>query len=86
MRPLLITYARFVFSVPVTWRTNLGLLAKIEDTIRAAGFGRRGDDTALVYMTEAEAAAIFASKQSMTKGEVFLVVDAGAYVVSEWRL
>ncbi|KAK5112470.1 hypothetical protein LTR62_004227 [Meristemomyces frigidus] len=67
----------FVFSVPVTWRQNAGLLAEIERIIRAAGFGSREQETASIYLTEAEAAAIYASKQSMARGEVFLVVDAG---------
>lgn len=66
-----------MFSVPVTWRNNLALIARIEETIQASGFGIRGNDTASIFLTEAEAAAIYASKQSMTRGEVFLVVDAG---------
>lgn len=53
------------------------MLADIELIIRAAGFGSRARETACVYLTEAEAAAIYASKQSMTKGEIFLVCDAG---------
>ena len=53
------------------------MLAKIEDIIRAAGFGQTENERAGVYLTEAEAAAIYASKQSMVKGEVFLVCDAG---------
>lgn len=67
----------FVFSVPVTWKSNPAMLAETERVIRDAGFGSRDNDTAGVYLTEAEAAAIYASKQNMTKGEVFLICDAG---------
>ena len=53
------------------------MLAQIEYVIRRAGFGQTERERASVYLTEAEAAAIYASKQSMVKGEVFLVCDAG---------
>lgn len=67
----------FVFSVPVTWRKNPAMLAQIEDIIRLAGFGQSENERASVYLTEAEAAAIYAAKQQMIRGEVFLVCDAG---------
>ncbi|KAK3117675.1 hypothetical protein LTR53_000703 [Teratosphaeriaceae sp. CCFEE 6253] len=67
----------FIFSVPVTWRNSPAMLAEIERLLCAAGFGSRQQDTASVYLTEAEAAAIYVSKQTMRKGDVFLVVDAG---------
>jgi hypothetical protein len=67
----------FVFSVPVTWRKNPALLAEMEKIIRRAGFGSNPMQRATISLTEAEAAAIYASKQSMEKGEVFLVCDAG---------
>lgn len=53
------------------------MLAHVEKLIRAAGFGKTTRERACVYLTEAEAAAISASKQSMEKGDVFLVCDAG---------
>lgn len=53
------------------------MIAQIESIMRDAGFGRRDNERACIYMTEAEAAAIYASQQSMEKGEVFLVCDAG---------
>lgn len=53
------------------------MLAQIERIIRAAGYGQSERERASVYLTEAEAAAIYASKQSMLKGETFLVCDAG---------
>ena len=67
----------FVFSVPVTWRKNPAMLAEMEKIIRRAGFGSNQRERASIYLTEAEAAAIYASKQSMERGEVFLVCDAG---------
>lgn len=67
----------FVFSVPVTWKKNPGMVAVIENIIRKAGFGAPINERASIYLSEAEAAAIYACKQSMIKGEVFLVCDAG---------
>ena len=67
----------FVFSCPVSWRRNPAMIARLEKVIRSAGFGQRESERSCVYLTEAEAAAISASKQSMIKGEVFLVCDAG---------
>lgn len=74
---LLTSCCSFVFSVPVTWRNNPGMVAELEATIRSAGFGSRGLDSAGIYLTEAEAAAIYASRGSINRGEVFLVCDAG---------
>lgn len=53
------------------------MLAQIEHLIRQAGFGSTARERSSVYLTEAEAAAIYASRQSMLKGETFLVCDAG---------
>lgn len=36
-----------------------------------------GNERASIYLSEAEAAAIYAAKQNMSKGDVVLVVDAG---------
>lgn len=66
----------FVFSIPTTWKhpaTN----AKIEELIKRAGFGRATNHRATITLTEAEAAAVYASKQQMHRDEVFLVCDAG---------
>lgn len=67
----------FVFSVPVTWRRNPAMLAEMEKIIRRAGFGSIDSQRASIYLTEAEAAAIYAAKQSMERKEVYLVCDAG---------
>ena len=53
------------------------MLAEMEKIIRRAGFGSNQRERASIHLTEAEAAAIYASKQSMERGEVFLVCDAG---------
>ena len=67
-----------MFSVPVTWRKNPAMLAELEKIIKTAGFGSNHLlERSSVYLTEAEAAAIYAAKQSMQKGEVYLVCDAG---------
>lgn len=67
----------FRFSVPTTWN-NPATIAEIEQLIRNAGFGRDGVlHTAEICLTEAEAAAVYASKQQYGIGDVFLVCDAG---------
>jgi len=53
----------FVFSVPTTWKSP-SLIAETETLIRGAGFGSDGHDhRANIGLTEAEAAAVYASKQ-----------------------
>ncbi len=49
----------------------------MEKLIRSAGFGNNQRARASIYLTEAEAAAIYAAKQTMEKGEVYMVCDAG---------
>lgn len=66
----------WLFSVPTTWR-DPGQLAATEEIIRQAGYGQLNKERASVYLTEAEAAAVYTSRQSMEKGDVFLVCDAG---------
>ena len=72
--------AEFVFSVPTTWK-NPSMIAETERLIKNAGFG--GDGTsprshrATIGLTEAEAAAVYASKQQYEKDDVVLVCDAG---------
>lgn len=53
----------FVFSVPTTWK-NPSMIAETECLIREAGFGKDAQDhRATISLTEAEAAAVYASKQ-----------------------
>lgn len=72
--------AEFVFSVPTTWK-NPSMIAETERLIRNAGFGSDGESLgthrAKIGLTEAEAAAVYASKQQYGKGDVVLACDAG---------
>jgi len=65
------------FSVPTTWN-NPAMVAGILNLIKRAGYGLENPrHTAEIALTEAEAAAVYASKQDYAKGDVFLVCDAG---------
>ncbi|KAK4957516.1 hypothetical protein LTR10_005481 [Elasticomyces elasticus] len=66
----------FVFAVPTTWKSP-AMIADIERLIRAAGYGKDTRQKVAITLTEAEAAAVYASKQQMQMGDVFLVCDAG---------
>lgn len=66
----------FLFSVPTTWK-NPSTIANSEKLIKEAGFGKRPNHNARISLTEAEAAAVYVSKQAYEKGDVFLVCDAG---------
>ena len=67
----------FIFSVPTTWK-NPNVIADTIDIIRSAGFGKDGPDhRADIGLTEAEAAAVYASKHQFEKDDVILVCDAG---------
>ena len=53
----------FTFSVPTTWN-NPRMMADLEAIIREAGFGSDGaDHRTRIGLTEAEAAAVYASQQ-----------------------
>lgn len=53
----------FIFSVPTTWK-NPRMIAETENLIRRAGFGSTGwNHRVEIGLTEAEAAAVYASKQ-----------------------
>ncbi|KAG8527807.1 uncharacterized protein KY384_007961 [Bacidia gigantensis] len=69
--------AEFIFSVPTTWK-NPSMIAETQRLINEAGFGRDGPDhRATISLTEAEAAAVYASKQRYERDDVILVCDAG---------
>ena len=54
---------QFVFSVPTTWK-NASMIAETEKLIKGAGYGRDGiNHRAGIGLTEAEAAAVYASQQ-----------------------
>ena len=65
-----------MFSVPTTWK-NPAMIAETEQLIRNAGFGREQNHNLEITLTEAEAVAVYASKNQYQKGDVFLVCDAG---------
>lgn len=53
----------FLFSVPTTWKSP-GMIAETEKLIKGAGFGTDGmHHRVTIGLTEAEAAAVYASKQ-----------------------
>ncbi|SPJ84068.1 related to hsp70 protein [Fusarium torulosum] len=70
----------FLFSVPTTWE-SLDIINVFKGCIRDAGFESGGvDHSALVDLTEAEAAAVTTLKTSPIPfecGSLFLTVDAG---------
>jgi hypothetical protein len=67
----------FRFSVPTTWK-NPAMIAEMEQLIQNSGFGtKNARHTAHIALTEAEAAAVYASKQQYAVGDVFLICDAG---------
>ncbi|KAL6718179.1 hypothetical protein ACLMJK_004267 [Lecanora helva] len=76
----------FVFSVPTTWK-DPSMIEHIYTLIGNAGFGkdgadgnlniRSGDHRVSIGLTEAEAAAVYASKQEFEQNDVVLVCDAG---------
>ncbi|MCJ1404496.1 hypothetical protein MMC11_007722 [Xylographa trunciseda] len=67
----------FIFSVPTTWKSP-SLIIEIKTLLAGAGFGKDGVDHSLeIPLTEAEAAAVYASKQQFQKGDVILICDAG---------
>ncbi|KAK4545934.1 hypothetical protein LTR36_002498 [Oleoguttula mirabilis] len=66
----------FVFSIPTTWKEP-AMVADIERLIQQSGYGKLPNQKVSISLTEAEAAAVYASKQQMQKGDVFLVCDAG---------
>ena len=60
----------FIFSVPTTWR-NPSMIAETEKLIKEAGFGGDGPGHRLsIGLTEAEAAAVYASKQQFEVGRL----------------
>ncbi|KAI6777669.1 hsp70 family chaperone [Emericellopsis cladophorae] len=72
---------RFLFSCPTTWDIDKDTVNNFKAAIRAAGFGAGGfRHSAVVDLTEAEAAAVATLKMSpvpFDSGSLFLTVDAG---------
>lgn len=53
------------------------MIAETERLIKSAGFSERPNQKVRITLTEAEAAAVYASRQAYQKGDVLLVCDAG---------
>ncbi len=53
------------------------MITETEKLIKQAGFGENARQAVRISLTEAEAAAVYASEQSYEKGDVLLVCDAG---------
>lgn len=66
----------FLFSVPTTWK-NPAMIAEVEALIKKAGFGEKPNQVAKITLTEAEAAAVCASKQLYERNDVLVICDAG---------
>jgi hypothetical protein len=66
----------YLFSVPTTWK-NPAMIAETESLIKKAGFGENVKHVVRISLTEAEAAAVYASKHSYEKDDVLLVCDVG---------
>ena len=66
----------FVFSVPTTWK-SASMIAETERLIKGAGYGKDGTNHRVgIGLTEAEAAAVYASKQQFeVSWPSFPVVD-----------
>lgn len=62
----------FIFSVPTTWK-DPRMIAEIESLLRFDSPAHR----AVIGLTEAEAAAVYACRQNFRKGDVILVCDSG---------
>lgn len=59
-----LTRTEFIFSVPTTWK-NPGMIMQMERLIKGAGYGSDGPQhRARIGLTEAEAAAVYASRQN----------------------
>ena len=69
-------HVEYVFSTPTTW-TSPAMIHQIENSLKEAGFADGHRRRIKMGLTEAEAAAVYASKQSHRMGEVILVCDAG---------
>ena len=66
----------YLFSIPTTWK-NPTLTANLKTILAAAGFSNGYNRRLEIYLTEAEAAAVNAAKQSARVGDIIMVADAG---------
>ncbi|OCK81384.1 hypothetical protein K432DRAFT_434183 [Lepidopterella palustris CBS 459.81] len=69
----------FIFSVPTTWKPN-PTVERFRSIISRAGFGKSPSHTAVIGLTEAEAAAVHTARESpaiFKEREILLVCDVG---------
>ena len=70
----------FVFSVPTTWK-SASIIAETERLIKGAGYGGDGvNHRAGIGLTEAEAAAVYASKQQFEVSLLCISMDGTGFV------
>ncbi|KAF2473532.1 uncharacterized protein BDR25DRAFT_386320 [Lindgomyces ingoldianus] len=69
----------FIFSVPTTWRPN-PTVERFRNIISRAGFGQAPNHTAVIGLTEAEAAAVHTARSTpaiFKENDILLVCDVG---------
>ena len=69
---------QFVFSVPTTWEEHT--IDRFKKCFAKAGFGQKSSHTALVTLTEAQAAAVCTANEQndeFEKGQYILICDSG---------
>jgi molecular chaperone DnaK (HSP70) len=69
----------FIFSVPTTWKPN-PTVERFRKIIERAGFGRSPNHTAVIGLTEAEAAAVHTARNTpaiFNENDVLFVCDVG---------
>ncbi|KAF1831720.1 hypothetical protein BDW02DRAFT_504623 [Decorospora gaudefroyi] len=69
----------FIFSVPTTWRPN-PTVERFKDTIARAGFGKHPKHSAVIGLTEAEAAAVHTARNTpaiFKENDILFVCDVG---------
>ncbi|KAI9767085.1 MAG: hypothetical protein M1840_005873 [Geoglossum simile] len=70
----------FIFSLPTSWKGKDKLVEDFEDIVKEAGFGSEGNCSAVMGLTEGEAAAVSTAmslEHKYKRGDTILVCDAG---------
>ncbi|KAK5072461.1 hypothetical protein LTR64_005068 [Lithohypha guttulata] len=66
----------YLFSIPTTWKNPM-ITANLGRILSLAGFSNGYNRRLEIYLTEAEAAAVNAAKQTFRVGDIVMVADAG---------
>jgi hypothetical protein len=72
-------HVEYNFSTPTTWK-NPAMIASIEKLVKSAGFASTAQQSVRMTLTEAEAAAIEASKTAYREGDVLLICDVSLLI------